>query len=117
MQGYSLGEDIDFGFRVSRTHRLAVESSARCFHQFSSKNRLTREKYGHMRTVVTYCWVREHRSDGMSLLAFWWSVLGDLLLHAADGIVVRRRGGGQYAKGIIRGIATIAAGRATRSAE
>ncbi len=114
LKGYSNGEDIDFGFRVSRNHRLAAEPSARCLHRVSQGG-LSREAFAYSQAVVIYSWVREHRSDGMSLVAFWWSVLGDLLLHAVDGVVVPRRGGLQYAKGMLRGMATIAMGRATRS--
>ena len=102
LKGYSNGEDIDFGFRVSRNHRLAAEPSARCLHRVSQGG-LSREAFAYSQAVVIYSWVREHRSDGMSLVAFWWSVLGDLLLHAVDGVVVPRRGGLQYAKGILEG--------------
>jgi GT2 family glycosyltransferase len=114
LEGYSNGEDIDFGFRVSRNHPLAAEPSARCLHRVSQGG-LSREAFAYSQAVVIYSWVREHRSDGMSLVAFWWSVLGDLLLHAVDGVVVPRRGGLQYAKGMLWGMATIAMGRATRS--
>ncbi len=105
LEGYSFNEDVDLGFRISRHHRLIVDPSARCIHH-GAPNGLKFEKFVYLRLVLTYCWVREHRSEGMSLLAFWWSVLGDLLLHLRDR---------QEAKGIIRGILTTAMGRARRS--
>jgi len=117
LEGYSLGEDFDFGYRVSRDLPLAFEPSARCLHHLTPVNRLTAEKNAYLRTVVVYSWVLEHRSDGMSVGAFWWSVLGDLLLHAAAGLFIRRGSGMQQAKGILLGIITIVAGRATISAE
>jgi glycosyltransferase involved in cell wall biosynthesis len=115
LEGYSLGEDTDFGFRVSRTRKLAVERSARYVHRVSLGD-LAREKYAYLHVVVLYCWVREHRDDGMSVAAFWWCTLGDFLLHATDGLIASHRGGMDYAKGILRGVLTVAKGRATRSA-
>ena len=114
LEGYSLGEDQDFGFRVSRHYSLGVEPSARCVHRVT-RNGLSPETYAYLNTVVLYAWVRQHRRDGMSLAAFWWSAVGDLLLHSIDGVLVPRRGGGRKAKGMIRGFLVITKGQATKS--
>jgi len=37
---------------------------------------------------MTYSWVIEHRELGLSLSAFWWSVLGDLLLRSGYGLAL-----------------------------
>jgi hypothetical protein len=115
LEGYSNGEDSDLGFRISRTHPLVVEPLAHCNHRVSQGG-LRRDGFAYTQAVVIYCWVREHRADGMSLIAFWWSIVGDVLLHAVDGVIFPRRGGLRYAKGMLRGVATILTGRAQRSA-
>lgn len=86
MTGYSIGEDYDFTFRVSRKHRIVVEPAAECIHHFSPTMRGSRRAHARMRTKATHRWVSTHRALGMSLVAFWWSALGDFLLTLGYGI-------------------------------
>jgi GT2 family glycosyltransferase len=115
LEGYSNGEDIDFGFRISRHHRLSVEPTARCIHRVSQGGH-ARDEFAYMQAVVIHSWVREHRKEGTSMVAFWWSIFGDLLLHTVHGCLVPRRNGLGYAKGLVRGVVVIVRRQAHRGA-
>jgi GT2 family glycosyltransferase len=112
MTGYSMGEDYDFAFRVSRKHRLAVEPAAECIHHFTLTMRGSRRTHARMRTEAAHRWVSLHRRLGMSLAAFWWSALGDFLLNMGYGIIRFKREYVREALGVIDGAR--AAGKAAR---
>lgn len=107
LSGYSFGEDRDFTFRLSRSHAIAVEPEARCLHHRAPENRLNSERFGFESTVLLHAWVREHRHHGLSLIAFYWALLGDLLRHL---IAIPTRQPGRagdswpYVKGVLRGL-------------
>jgi GT2 family glycosyltransferase len=103
MTGYSMGEDYDFAFRVSRKHRLAIEPAAECVHHFTPTMRGSRRTHARMRTEATHRWVSRHRTLGMSLAAFWWSALGDFLLNLGYGITHFEREYLREALGVIDG--------------
>ena len=103
----SLGEDYDFGFRLSREHRLAVEPSARCVHHLTPTVRGSMRARAQQRTRTTHRWVSEHRELGLSRTAFWWSALGDFLLHAAYGILRRDPEYLREARGVVDGVIAI----------
>lgn len=107
LSGYSFGEDRDFSFRLSRTHKLAVEPEARCLHHRAPENRLNSARFGFESTVLLYSWVREHREDGLRLSAFWWSLLGDVLRHVIAALTRQQGRAGDpwpYVKGVFRGV-------------
>jgi GT2 family glycosyltransferase len=107
LSGYSLGEDRDFSFRLSRSHILAIEPEARCLHHRAPENRHSGERFGFESTILLHAWVREHRKDGLSLVAFYWALLGDLIRHL---IAIPTRQPGRagdpwpYVKGVLRGL-------------
>jgi GT2 family glycosyltransferase len=111
MTGYSIGEDYDFTFRVSRKHRIAIEPAAECVHHFTPTMRGSRRGHARMRTEATHRWVSRHRTLGMSLAAFWWSALGDFLLTLGYGITHLKREYLREALGVIDG--AVAAVKAT----
>jgi GT2 family glycosyltransferase len=108
MEGYSLGEDYDFSFRASRKHRLVVEPRARCTHHFSPILRGSARAHAQQSTEATHRWVRQHAELGMSSLAFWWSTLGDLILHLGYGVITAEREALQSALGVLDGVLAIA---------
>jgi len=112
MQGYSLGEDYDFSFRVSRKHRLVVEPAATCIHHLTPTMRGSVRTHARQATEATHRWVIAHRELGMSPVAFWWSTLGDFLLRAGHGVVCAKRESLQEAIGVVDGVAGIVRGRA-----
>jgi GT2 family glycosyltransferase len=112
LMGYSLGEDYDFGFRLSRRHRLIVEPAATCTHYMTQSGRKSVRLYGRQRTLITYCWVSEYRDLGLSRIAFWWSTLGDVMLHVGHWIVTWDTESFQETLGVLGAIATIVRNRA-----
>lgn len=113
--GRSLGEDFDFGFRVSRTRQLGVEPNAHCLHHLSVVNRQDAEEVAREEMSVNYCWVHEQRESGMSVGWFWWATLGDVLLHSFLGFWRRDAVHLLRAKGLLAGGWMIVRGKATRS--
>ena len=117
--GYAFGEDRDFGFRVSHGSKLAVEPRARCLHHSARENRLNHRRLGTEATVMTYVWVREQRSKGLSRIAFFWSAVGDLLRHgfvAVTGNGPDAEDSRAHARGIYDGLKIILMGNASRHA-
>jgi GT2 family glycosyltransferase len=108
LAGYSLGEDYDFGFRLSRMHRLAVEPSATCVHHMTPVMRGSARVHACERTKETHRWVNEHRELGMSRTAFWWSAFGDFLLRMGYGVFRRDTKSVQEAFGVVEGVVAIA---------
>ena len=91
LEDYSMGEDYDFSFRVSRDYRLAVEPGATCIHHATPTRRDSVRSRARERTQATHRWVGCHRELGMSQVAFWWSTLGDFVLHLAHGALRAER--------------------------
>jgi hypothetical protein len=119
LEGYAFGEDREFGYRVSREGRLAIEQEAKCVHHMAAENRLDHHRHGRLTTLLTYAFVLEHREEGLSLLAFAWSVVGDLLRHGVLGAAAlvgtgRRQSvsdSASHIRGILSGIGAIVANR------
>jgi GT2 family glycosyltransferase len=108
LTGYSLGEDYDFGFRLSRKHRLAVEPAATCIHHATPVGRSSMRVIARQETETAYRWVAENQDFGSSRAAFWWATLGDLLLHTAHWIIHRNREALQQMLGVIDGAIAVA---------
>jgi GT2 family glycosyltransferase len=115
LNGWSWGEDFDFGFRVSRTGHLVVEPEARCNHHMSPLNRYSQERLGRESTILMYCWVKEQRSNGMSLTLFWWSVIGELSMRIVRGAKASRRDELSRVRGILDGLWCIWSKKASRT--
>ncbi|MCE5204280.1 MAG: glycosyltransferase [Actinomycetia bacterium] len=80
LEGYSLGEDVDFTYRVSREGPLYVTPRARLRHCQSPRDRAAAQKIASDDVVRRHEFVRRMRGSGMSTLAFWWSVYGEELV-------------------------------------
>ena len=112
LQGYSMGEDYDFSFRVSRTHKLVVEPAATCIHHLTPTMRGSARTHARQATEATHRWVNAHRDLGMSPAAFWWSTLGDFLLRVGHGVIYVKRESLHAAVGVVDGVIAIVLGRA-----
>jgi hypothetical protein len=103
LEGYSLGEDLYFSFALSHDHPLAIAPEARVIHHTSPANRLSRTRLQAVKLELLHRFVRENRHHGLRPTAFWWSVVGDLLLKLTDGVVRRDRDMLAEAAAIARG--------------
>ena len=86
LEGYSYGEDMYFSYALGERHRLAIAPKAQVFHRLSPQNRLSRNRLAGDRVVLLHRFVRENHDRGMRTSAFWWSVLGDVVLRTIDGV-------------------------------
>jgi GT2 family glycosyltransferase len=85
LEGYGLGEDVQFSYRAGRTGRLVVVPDARIEHLQSPVNRLDLARYTHDELVNRASRVRQ--GIGRSSMAwYWWSVTGQLVALAASAI-------------------------------
>jgi GT2 family glycosyltransferase len=85
----ALYEDVDYSMSAARAGRLVVVPAARLEHRQSSLLRESRPMYV-MRGLVHRHWlVSRHRESGLSMIAFWWSVLGLAMFSRHDA----KRGG------------------------
>lgn len=107
MEGYSLGEDVDFTYRVSLLGSLKFVPDARYAHLCSPTNRYERHDLGRMEIVHRYTWVSEMRGHGVTLYAFWWSVAGDIVFSAARGVLRARRDPLRRVLALVRGVSDI----------
>ena len=89
LEGYSLGEDLYFSFALSRRHPLTIAEDALQVHHLSPVNRQSAERVSRERIELLHRFVRENHDRGLRLYAFWWSVVGEALLHLVHGITAR----------------------------
>ena len=114
LQGYSMGEDADFSFRVSRQHRLAVEPGATCVHTVTPTIRDSASVRRRESTENTYRRVLRYRAFGLSVTAYWWATFGDVMIRCAYGLVTRDRATLEEVRGTLRGIRAILSGDVAR---
>lgn len=86
MTGYSLGEDVDFSFRVGKLGHLWVTPDAPLEHLTSPVNRYDARRFMSQDLVRRHAFVARYRGSGISLTAFWWSVFGDVALTVAKTV-------------------------------
>ncbi len=78
--GYGLGEDMDFSYRVSRAYRLVQTPYARLVHRVSPVARDAVPRLHEMTAVNHFYFVRKNLPPTpLTWLCFAWSELGELL--------------------------------------
>lgn len=103
LTGYSMLEDLDLSYRVSRESRLAVQPEAQLVHRRAPLNRPDVEQYAYALTVHRRWFVEKHFGSPASRAAYWWSVLGRLL-----AISVSSRSHSDVARtGLFRGVKSV----------
>jgi GT2 family glycosyltransferase len=117
LSGYSMGEDADFSFRVSRKHRLAVEPGATCMHSMTPTDRGSARVRRREATVNSYRRVLQYRSFGLSRAAYWWATLGDVMIRGSRWLATRDQGSLGEVKGTVDGIRAILTGVANGSGQ
>jgi glycosyltransferase involved in cell wall biosynthesis len=84
--GYGLGEDKDFSYRVGRVHRLVQTPHARLQHRLSPVGRERRPAFHEMSVVHHWYFVRKNLpATATTWLCFLWSELGELIAVAKTG--------------------------------
>jgi GT2 family glycosyltransferase len=84
LEGYALGEDLEFSYRAAQRGRLISVPRARLEHLESGVDRWKRERKIRMELVHRYVRVRA-RVGRWRPSAFWWSAVGQLAYLAALG--------------------------------
>ena len=77
--GYAVGDDVEFSFRVSKHWKLRVLPEAQIFHSYASENRPT--SYSLARSTVIHRWhiAQLHdKSISISRACVIWSILGEV---------------------------------------
>ena len=85
MSGYALGEDVDFSTRAALVGALVHEPSARLRHDESPLERWSRRRMIHTELRRRRQRVRASLA-GENAWAFWWSVLGQVLILSLGGV-------------------------------
>ncbi len=84
---YELGwnEDIDFSYRISKTHQLMVVRDAEVIHNESQTSRIDNFRFGQIQTVHRFYFVKKYGKP-FSLIACAWACLGQMLVNLLRGI-------------------------------
>jgi GT2 family glycosyltransferase len=81
LDGYALGEDLQFSYRVSRRWTLVLTPHARLEHRQTGTGRPLRDDYQAMAVFNRYLFFREQVARGpLDWLAYAWCALGGMLL-------------------------------------
>ncbi len=107
MTGYALYDDVDLSLRARAAGSLVVCSSAQLEHRHSAGGRESRRQIAGKSVVNRYWLVLRHRRLGLTRSAYWWSVLGLLLLEGARVVCKRRDTDLEIWRGTIDGLRTI----------
>jgi len=96
-------EDLDFSFRVAQEGSLAVVPDAECVHHVSARNRRSIPATAEERIARRYWFVEKNMGRPLNRLAFWWSVLGQIL-----ALVLSSNPNSDAAlRGLLQGIRTV----------
>jgi len=110
--GYGLGEDQDFSYRLSRTHRLVLTGSARLIHKFSPVAKPDSRLMGRKKVFHQYRFYknRVRRSFWQDLL-FLYALLSHIALKFMVAVFMPSRKNWQRVLGLLEGPGMILAGR------
>jgi GT2 family glycosyltransferase len=107
MEGYSLGEDVEFTFRLSRRYRLLVTPDAPVWHIRAESSRDHELSYAREQIMFRYRLVRSHPKE-LSVVAFGWCCFGEILQNLLYLSPTRMRRQFRRAVGIMLGLWDIA---------
>jgi Predicted glycosyltransferases len=87
LQGYSLGEDVDFSYRVSRKYKIIMTPSAKLIHTKSPTERQSGKDWNRSEAVHRYYYVKKNLKKRKYLFAFWWSIAGWIMINSVQSIM------------------------------
>ncbi len=112
-QGYGLGEDKDFTFRLSKRRRLVVTPFARLDHHEAPQMRYDKRRRGREKVLFQYRFFRDHvRRGWVSWLFLGHALFGYLLARTAIMVLSRDLEESDRVRGVLSAIADILRGRA-----
>ena len=110
LDGYALGEDLQFSYRVSRCWKLVLTPDARLHHRHAGGGRPMRDDYQAMAVFNRYLFFREHVARGPGdWIAYVWASAGEMLL-------ILRSPGARGVRGALSGYRAILRHLSRRSA-
>ncbi len=104
LQGYSLGEDVDFSYRVSRKYKIIMTPTATLIHTKSPAERQSGKDWNRSEIVHRYYYVKKNLKKKKYLFAFWWSVVGWIIINSWRTIVKFSRWYFKNTLGILLGV-------------
>lgn len=107
MQDYSLGEDVDFTFRLSRRYRLLITPEAQIWHLQAESGRDDAMRYARKQILFRYRLVLSNPNE-LSVTAFLWCCLGDVLQNFTYPPRISMRRQYQRALGVALGLFDVA---------
>jgi glycosyltransferase involved in cell wall biosynthesis len=107
LQGYSLGEDVEFTFRLSRRYKLLVTPDAHLWHLRADAGRDDEVSYAREQILFRYRLVRAHPQE-LSVVAFAWCCFGEILQNVTYLSPRRLRRQFRRALGLMLGLWDIA---------
>jgi len=85
LDGYALGEDLQFSYRVSRRWKLVLTPEARLDHRHAGGGRPSLNEHQAMAVFNRYLFFREHLARGpVDWMLYVWSSIGGMLLILRD---------------------------------
>lgn len=103
--GYSLGEDVELSYRVSKRNPLVYVKDAELVHVMSIEQRINYKKYIKMDIINNYqIFKNEVKKSKIDWIYFWWSKIGILLY--CIGLCIKEKESGALI-GLIGGIKSI----------
>jgi GT2 family glycosyltransferase len=103
LEGYSMLEDLDLSYRISRTAPLYVIPEARLVHHRSPVNRKDAEDYMYHQIVHRRWFVEKNLGRAFHRAAFWWATLGQALATRSSS---RPEARAAY-RGLVRGVRAV----------
>jgi hypothetical protein len=115
MEGYSLGEDVEFSFGLHFRMRLAITPTAKIWHYQSQVNRIGARRRAHDGVLFRFAQLRGHPShfSGSAVLI---GAASSVVLDGAAGLLGRRPGRMASAIGTMAGLWRLASDREARRA-
>ncbi|TAN43226.1 MAG: glycosyltransferase [Nitrospirae bacterium] len=111
-QNYSLGEDKEFSYQVSKTRTLVLNPKARLLHMESPIMKPDNFKMGLMYINFCYLFFTRHVKKGpLSAIFFWYAVIGLVLSNAVGFMFSGKQKTLDHLKGLLTGIRDIISGK------
>ncbi len=107
LPGYATYEDVDYSLCIGRSGRLLVDPEARVVHAHSAVGRPSDRDLMRMAVRNRHWLVARHRQSGLSLVAFWWSILGQAAMLTVSAGLRRRTGAREVLPGLLAGVRDI----------